>query len=105
MDNNKNFEEKNKIKNKKSGWDNDEDDDYNEIIKSELNNNINNENISKNEIKSKETVNKIEKEDSKKSSLKKPLFFFKDKNKELTFKEKKMEERAKKIDLESLLED
>ncbi len=105
IDNNKNFEEKNKIKNKKSGWDNDEDDDYNEIIKSELNNNINNENISKNEIKSKETVNKIEKEDSKKSSLKKPLFFFKDKNKEITFKEKKMEERAKKIDLESLLED
>ena len=99
---NKNMKENNKIKNKKSGWDNDEDDDDNLMIKNEINNIINHENNIKNDINNKEIINN----DSKKSSFKKTLSFFKEKdNKELTFKEKKMEERAKKINLESLLED
>ena len=114
--------------NKKSGWDNDEDDD-NEMIKCDINDILNSkdENINKKikfnqeilnenndikEIKNNiEILNKKENNEQKKSSLQKPLLLTKDKDKDknkekiITFKEKKMEERAKKIDLDSLLDD
>ena len=117
-----------KSNNKKSGWDNDEDDD-NEMIKCDINDILNSkdENINKkikfnqeilnenNDIKeikdNIEILNKKENNEQKKSSLQKPLLLTKDKDKDknkekiITFKEKKMEERAKKIDLDSLLDD
>jgi hypothetical protein len=81
----------NKLNSKKSGWDSDEDDNN---INNEINNILN---IKPN--KSEEIIyKKEEKEEFKKSTY--------NKNKEkVSFKEKKMEERAKKIDLDSLLED
>ena len=117
-----------KSNNKKSGWDNDEDDD-NEMIKCDINDILNSkdENINKKikfnqeilnenndikEIKNNiEILNKKENNEQKKSSLQKPLLLTKDKDKDknkekiITFKEKKMEERSKKIDLDSLLDD
>ena len=81
----------NKLNSKKSGWDSDEDDNN---INNEINNILN---IKPN--KSEEIIYKKE----EKEEFKKSVF---NKNKEkVSFKEKKMEERAKKIDLDSLLED
>ncbi len=126
--NNKIEEKKdNKINNnKKSGWDNEEDDD-NEMIKCEINDILDKEDDNKNkkikfnqdilkendDIKdinnNKEIFKIIDNNEQKKSSLKKPLLLTKDKEKEkekiFSFKEKKMEERSKKIDLDSLLDD
>ena len=116
-----------KSNNKKSGWDNDEDDD-NEMIKFDFHDILDNnkeENKNKkiqfnqeilkenNNIKeinnNKDTLKKIENNEQKKSSLQKPLLLTKEKEKEkekiISFKEKKMEERSKKIDLDSLLDD
>ena len=93
-------EEKNKTNKKKSGWNSDEDE--NEIINTELNNIIKIK-----PTKSEQLIyKKEEKEEFKKSSFKKPINIFnKEKEKIVSFKEIKMEERCKKLDLDSLLED
>ena len=93
-------EEKNKTNKKKSGWNSDEDE--NEIINTELNNIVKIK-----PTKSEQLIyKKEEKEEFKKSSFKKPINIFnKEKEKIVSFKEIKMEERCKKLDLDSLLED
>ncbi len=96
-------EEKNKTNKKKSGWNSDEDE--NEIINTELNNIVKIKPTKSEQLIYKKEE-KEEKEEFKKSSFKKPINIFnKEKEKIVSFKEIKMEERCKKLDLDSLLED